>query len=97
MQLIKFKTNLNLYYFTNLINIFFSFVVTALLSNSLTPKDFGFFSFAQNIFFVLYAISFSNYYSSNACFSKTFERRLHLPTETEVARGGEGCGACLVG
>ncbi len=28
----------------------------------MTPKDFGFFSFAQNIFFVLYAISFSNYY-----------------------------------
>lgn len=62
MQLIKFKTNLNLYYLTNLLNIFFSFVVIALLSNYLSPKDFGFFSFVQNIFFILYAISFSNYY-----------------------------------
>ena len=62
MQLIKLKTNLNLYYLTNLINIFFSFTVIAILSNSLNPKDFGFFSFAQNIFFILFAISFSNYY-----------------------------------
>jgi O-antigen/teichoic acid export membrane protein len=62
MQLIKFNTNLNLYYLTNLVNIFFSFATIALLSNFLTPKDFGFFSFVQNIFFILYSISFSNYY-----------------------------------
>ena len=70
------KKNFSFFFFSNLISFLLSFIVIILFAQNYSPTSFGEFTIAQTIFFLIYAISFSNiHYYLNKTLSTNFANR----------------------
>ena len=68
--------NFSYFFSTNIISYFFSFFFIILFARNYSPQAFGEFTIAQTIFFLIYAISFSNiHYYLNKILSIKFQDR----------------------
>ena len=68
--------NFSYFFSSNVISYFFSFFFIILFARNYSPQSFGEFTIAQTIFFLFYAISFSNiHYYLNKILSLKFQDR----------------------
>lgn len=68
--------NFSYFFSTNIISYFFSFFFIILFARNYSPQAFGEFTIAQTVFFLFYAISFSNiHYYLNKILSIKFQDR----------------------
>ena len=68
--------NFSYFFSSNIISYFFSFFFIILFARNYSPFSFGQFTVAQTVFFLFYAISFSNiHYYLNKILSTKFENR----------------------
>jgi O-antigen/teichoic acid export membrane protein len=84
----KYFTKFPYFFFSNLLSFLFSFIVLIYLTNNYAPEDLKNLFLSQNIFLILYSISFSNVYYSiinnyskkNFIYKKKFTEKflLHL-------------------
>ena len=72
----SFIPNLSFFFSSNFLTQFTSFVVILLFARNYSSIEFGKFTVAQTIFFLLYSISFSNiHYYLNKSLSEGFQNR----------------------
>ena len=60
----KYFTKFPYFFFSNILSFFFSFLVLIYLTNNYAPEDLKNLFLSQNIFLIIYSISFSNVYYS---------------------------------
>ena len=54
--------NILYFHFPNILNQVISFFIIIIAANKFNNYEFGVFTFAQNVFFILFSLSFSNIY-----------------------------------
>ena len=70
------KNNFSLFFLSNLISFILSFIIIVAFARNYTSIEFGEFTVAQTIFFLIYSISFSNIsYYLNKTLSTNFANR----------------------